>query len=556
MANGKAPPGFRFSVCVVLAGILAACSTNVEQPDADIVIVGAGIAGLAAAIEAAEAGRSVIVVEANSVPGGHAVKAGGFALVGTALQERRGIADSPDLAATDLIDWSVDGDETWIRRYVEASGPEVHDWLTALGVEFRILIPTPEASVARFHFTAGTAVNVVLPMLRRISAFDHVTFLLNHRATGLRTSDKGVTGVETVDTRKGREQTLAAGAVIIATGGFQGDLDTVRKNWPAGSAWPPTLLNGAGTFADGSGITLATSAGAATHRLDQHVIFPNGLVDPTRPGERRALAVSNDRSIWLDDNGNRFIDEKATPNVVEAAVLESAPGGYWMVFAEADTRRLRVRDASWLTPDTLRQYILEDDEVVLRADDVAALSIATGMPVVKLGRNLSGMEGPWRALRLRPMTRKNLGGITVDEDGRVLDSSDGWITGLYAAGEVTGVAGINGRRGMSGTFLGPSVWQGRLAGAAAASDTESGAGSVAGESGSISAYVPADALAIPPETLPSLIAANRPGYWHFGEVHDLVLHRGLDCGSCHDDGAPTITANGPDVGPNACLTCH
>ena len=126
--------------CLVF--LLSGCEQIPVQRDADVIVVGAGIAGLSAALEASANNARVLVLEANSVGGGHAVKAGGFALVDTELQRSRGIEDTPALA---FADWAVRGENPntyWTKLYARESGPEVYDWLTGLGVEFRLLIPT------------------------------------------------------------------------------------------------------------------------------------------------------------------------------------------------------------------------------------------------------------------------------------------------------------------------------------------------------------------------------------------------------------------------------
>ena len=111
----------------------AAMSDQEMSYHADVIVVGSGIAGLSAALEAAHQGASVLVVEANSVGGGHAVKAGGFALVNTKLQRSKGINDSPDLAWQDMQRWGEDADPYWTRRYAEESAGQVYDWLTGMG---------------------------------------------------------------------------------------------------------------------------------------------------------------------------------------------------------------------------------------------------------------------------------------------------------------------------------------------------------------------------------------------------------------------------------------
>ncbi|MGI9308559.1 MAG: FAD-dependent oxidoreductase, partial [Gammaproteobacteria bacterium] len=169
--------------------LLAACSGEKPMPDADVIVVGAGIAGLSAALEAAEHGASVLVIDANTVGGGHAVKAGGFALVGTELQKKRGYADAPEIAFDDLMRWGETANAEWVKRYVTQSNTMVYEWLQEMGVEFKVIIDTPEATVPRFHFTAGTAVNAVIPMMQKAFASDRIRFVWSERAVELLVTD-------------------------------------------------------------------------------------------------------------------------------------------------------------------------------------------------------------------------------------------------------------------------------------------------------------------------------------------------------------------------------
>jgi len=107
------------TVLVALAGLITACAYEPTPIDADVIVIGGGIAGLSAALEASSHGANVLIIETSSVSGGHAVKAGGFALVGTPLQERKGFNDSPDIAYEDLMAWGEDPDPDWVRLFAE-----------------------------------------------------------------------------------------------------------------------------------------------------------------------------------------------------------------------------------------------------------------------------------------------------------------------------------------------------------------------------------------------------------------------------------------------------
>ncbi len=569
---------------LLLAAIaLAACSRPAPPVDADLVVIGAGIAGLAAALEASDRGARVIVLEANSVGGGHAVMAGGLFLVDTPLQRQRGIHDSVELAFRDMQAWGEDVDENWLRRYVAASRPEVYDWLTQLGVDFRVVLPAPgETSVPRFHFTRGTALHIVRPMLREALRRESIRIMHGVEANGLARTVGGWR-LRARRLRSGETLQLRAPAVLIASGGFEGALEQVRNHWPSRWPLPRRLLNGAGHFATGSGLSLAEPAGAALKRLDQQTIFVTGLPDPRDPEGTHGLFAQNPAAIFVAADGKRFIDENTPRKRLEQVVLSLPAQSHWLIFDAAGRRRLRVRGAAWLNRDTLQAEILDNPAITAKADSLSQLARQAELPpraleatVARYNRMLAagadrdfGRFGPTRppqglrpietapfyALRLFPMSRKSLGGLAIDADGAVLTPEGGVIPGLYAAGEVTGVAGINGSFGGSGTFLGPSVFTGRIAGRAAARF----AGSLP---------IGRRASALPAETLPrgeatadltARIRRQAPGDWHFAQAHSLVLERGWACAACHRADfppAPAATRRALLARLDSCERCH
>jgi aspartate oxidase len=158
-----------------------------------------------------------------------------------------------------------------------------------------------------------------------------------------------------------------------------------------------------------------------------------------------------------------------------------------------------------------------------------------------------------------------MGGVVIDLDCRVVDRQQRAIPGLYAAGELTGLAGINGKAGLEGTFLGPSILTGRIAGRTAAGDrrqprttTPSAGRTSDGRAAFALSSDQASPGCVACHDLPRLITAARPGFRHFEQVHRRVLDRRLDCGSCH---AALAQAGAPHrVHPLAqaatCATCH
>lgn len=559
--------------CLII--LLGSCTQPPPSRDADVIVVGAGIAGLSAAIEAAAHGARVLVIDANSVGGGHAVKAGGMALVNTTLQQQRGIEDSPWLAIGDLLAWGEDPDPYWVNRYAMESAPEVYDWLTDLGVEFTLILDAPESSVPRFHFTRGTAINIVVPLLRKAMYEPDIEFIWNTRVTALAQLHGRVTGISGENLRDGTRRLYRAHNVILATGGFQNNLDEVRANWNEGLSAPERILAGAGKFALGDGYRLASWAGADLRRMDQQEIFYNGLPDPRDPDNQRGLVARNPAALWVNASGRRFVNETESSKHVAAAIREQQPAGYWLIFDSVGARRFSVRDASWLNQTTIRQEILLNPAIVARSDSLSDLALRAGLPprtlqataetwnrMVAVGEDFRyGRFGPgnmsrapqalntppYYAVHMLPLTRKSMGGPAIDGSARVLTPENQPIAGLYAAGELTGAAGINGRHGGSGTFLGPGVLTGRIAGRAAAQDALA-----TKQSGTPRPLK----ISTPPAAVATLHA---PGYWHYSMAHERVQELGYSCERCHagiDYMAPAADELRMLAQLETCTTCH
>jgi flavocytochrome c len=575
---------------VLAALLLTACAPGTPPRDADVIVVGAGIAGISAALEAESQGARVLVMEMSSVPGGHAVRAAGFALVDTPLQQAKGLRDSPDIAYRDIMAWGEDADPGWVRFYADNARTQVHDWLVSLGVKFAFVLDTPEDTVPRFHFTRGAAVNAIVPMIGQALKRGRIEFVWNSEATGVLQENGRIAGVNTRNTRSGAERAYRAPAVIVATGGFQSNLELVRKTWNTSVPAPERLLIGAGAFALGSGLRIAEPVGARLYRMDHHVTYGNGLPDPRDPAGEHGLLTQNPAAVWVDATGRRFTNEAAPAKVTDRAVIRNSPATVWLIFDAEGLKKLTIRGTAWLSTETIRKEILDNPALVKRADSIADLAAAAGLPpdaltdtITRFNRFIEqGMDTdfgrigpgttppaqlkkpPFYAIQLYPMTRKSMGGLAIDRETQVLDGEGKPIPGLFAAGEVTGVAGINGSFGGSGTFLGPSVLTGRVAGRSAVAFLPELPKAADGEAGTAPASAPAagDAGVSPaPDAaaLGALLQQKRDGYWHFGVAHTLVLERKDECASCHKGSwppGPAVTTEQRLVQLESCTRCH
>ncbi|MBS0394246.1 MAG: FAD-binding protein [Proteobacteria bacterium] len=582
-------------LCLLAVAVDApAVAENAPEPragtPADVVVIGAGLAGLSAALEAGRAGARVDVVEMSSVFGGHAVmSAADVTMVDTPLQRARGIADSPQLAFEDFIRWGHDNDTAWVRRYVEHSRGDLYDWLTSLGVEFTDLRRYPGSRVPRAHETRGRGLGLVAPVYRACLALPNVRFHWNEAATRLVTARGRVTGLVARSTRTGEERRYESRAVVIATGGFQSNLALVRANWPKGSPAPQRLLVGSGLNSLGSGLELARAAGAAIRHLDHQWNYQRGLPDPRYPGSERGLNASVAGSVWVNAQGRRFVNEDESSPVTLAAVLAQSPATYWAIFDEAGRGRFWVSGTGW-TPRTIEQRIFGDPSLVTRATTIAELAERTGLPAATLEATLAAYNAsvragedadfhrftrtdpaaaapidqpPYYAVRFYPLTRKSMGGIVIDLDARALDGRGRPIAGLYAAGEAAGLAGINGEAALEGTFLGPSVLTGRVAAQSilrrlARRDRPPPAATAAAPRADAEREPAAPCTQC--HDLARLTATQRPGYWHFERVHLAVQEERRDCATCHGELAGPFDARTHRIDRvhqiETCGTCH
>jgi predicted oxidoreductase len=563
-------------------------SSAVASAKADAIVVGAGLSGLSAAVEMGRAGLNVLVLDMNSVPGGHAVLAGGVALVATPLQEKNGIKDSPDAAYKDWMQWTVDADPQWTRFYVENSRAMIYDWVTAMGVEFVRVGGGQANSVPRVHFTKGRSIHLVMPIFKTALAMPNVSFLWNAKAERLVVENGSVQGVVVRHLRTGRTETLRAPHTLLATGGFESDLERVLANWTPSLPRPDRLLIGSAISATGSGHDMAVEAGAALSRIDRHYIYIDGLADPRDSQRIHALTGGNSRAIWVNAQGRRFTNENGFDKAILADLLKQEPSSYWAVFDESARENFGVRGAAWVQTPMDGHPILDNPDAAHKADTLDALAAKAGLSADALkatiarfnsqidggedtdfarfrgGQRLPGKiaKPPFYAVQFFPMTRKNMGGVAIDMQARVLNRTGQPVPGLFAAGEITGSVGINGSHGMDGTFLGPAIMTGRLAGRTisqqrAATSSRTNSQTNVGRVVSDPASAPLPSLTA--ADLQPLLAKPRDGFWHFEVSHKTVVERKYACTLCHMPAlpfAPVTTRTQREAQTAVCVNCH
>jgi len=313
------------------------------RTDADVLIVGAGLAGLVAATELADAGRRVIVVdqEAENSLGGQAFWSfGGLFLVNSPEQRRLGIRDSHDLAWQDWLgsagfDRDVDAwPRRWAEAYVDFAAGEKRAWLHAQGMRFFPIVGWAERggylatehgnSVPRFHVTWGTGPGVLAPFIRRVYDARQrglITFRFRHRVNSITLRNGAIDGVtgdvlEPTDAARGEGTSrkviasfeLRAPIVIVTSGGIGANHELVRRNWPTalGPA-PKRMLSGVPDYVDGSMLEIAEAAGARIINRDRMWHYVEGIQNWSPIWNNHGIRIlPGPSSIWLDARGNRL----------------------------------------------------------------------------------------------------------------------------------------------------------------------------------------------------------------------------------------------------------
>jgi predicted oxidoreductase len=311
--------------------------------DADVIVVGAGLAGLVATAELAEAGKRVLLLdqEGEQSLGGQAFWSfGGLFLVDTAEQRRMGIRDSLELATQD---WSGSAQfdrpedywpRRWARAYLDFAAGEKRAWLHEMGHRLFPVVGWAERgdgragghgnTVPRFHITWGTGPGLVEPFERRVrTAVESglVTTAFRHRVDEVVTTDGTVTGVRGshlgADTAaRGRPTNrdvvgqfeLSAQAVIVTSGGIGGNHDLVRKMWPARLGEPPArMVSGVPAHVDGRMLAITEAAGGRVVNPDRMWHYTEGIVNWDPIWDNHGIRIlPGPSSIWLDARGRRF----------------------------------------------------------------------------------------------------------------------------------------------------------------------------------------------------------------------------------------------------------
>ena len=482
-----------------------------KRIETDVAIIGTGGAGLAAAIEARNVGARVAMVEkAETLGGASIISGGGCCMAGTPLQESNGIHDTPDQAFEDWVKWGGgSADEPWARFYLEHSRNDLYLWAEGLGVKWLGLNHQEGNRVPRWHRPERGGLGLTTALIEAVKACGVTDIITSTEVTKILTQNGKACGVNGINTKSGDPVEIRSQTVVVATGGFNSNLDMILDVRPDLKNFK--IMTGAGRGATGTGHKMAREIGAYLTHMDHIWFYVYATPDYLDPQGRRGLVFRGTPGyIWVNQQGRRFHDESRTGGAsATPALMAQDPPHAWAIIDTAMAAKLGIADPYYRQGDKdLRenvQTLLDHSPYVRKANSFAELGrrmevdLTNFQPTVERYNRAceSGLERepefgkvlkeskkfatpPYYAIQLFPLARKNFGGIKTDLSCRAVDTHFETIPGLYAAGEVSGMAGghINGRAGLEGTMLGPAIFSGRVAGARATQEAGFGPGFV------------------------------------------------------------------------------
>eukprot|EP00934_Nitzschia_sp_Nitz4_P005122 Nitzschia sp. Nitz4//scaffold25_size161228//17957//21361//NITZ4_002415-RA/size161228-processed-gene-0.178-mRNA-1//-1//CDS//3329544541//5112//frame0 len=455
-----------------------------EVPDA--IIVGSGLAGLAAALNLLDRGGTVTILEKEHLLGGNSNKASSG--INGCCPQNDTYGDSILSFKNDTIRSAGDvADLDLIDTLVQNSEGAIHFLQQRAKVDLSLLAQLGGHSHKRTHRPSNgmAGAEIIYQMQKAVRAYEKagkVKILVDTKVTDLQTEDGRVVGVTAESTLDGTTQALRADNVVLATGGFASDrssgsyLDQYR---PELMSFPAT----AGGFSTGDGISLATGLGAVTRDMEKVQIHPTGWVDPTDPkNPTKTLAAELMRGvggILVNKEGNRFCNELGTRAYVTDKMLHHsksyAKSGQWDVSEEVPTFHLILSSAA--AADAQKHVDLYSHKGLLnKVEGLSALAKHTGIKESKLKATIEtyrkdstkGVDEygkvTFRGLPIKDLSKETfyvgtvspvlhycMGGLKIDPSGNVLKEDGSVIEGLHAAGEVTG--GVHGNNRLGGNSL-------------------------------------------------------------------------------------------------------
>ena len=466
----------------ILGALLVFHSMDLSPQRKEVVVVGGGLAGMSAALSAAEAGAHVTIVEKEKRLGGNSGKAtSGINGARTDVQKSLGVDDSEELFTEDtMVSGHGRSKQELVEKLVHDSADAVA-FLQREGVPLAVVSRCGGHSRERTHRCADRPDQAPIPvgweivrtLKKAIEGNGAIDIVTEAHMTSLTCDSSTVTGVEVVIA--GEKKTYKGDAVVLTTGGFAGNHNGVLgKHRPDLVSLPTTN----GPWATGDGLQVAVEAGASLVDMDQVQVHPTGLLNATQPRAGSVIlgpeALRASGGLLVNGEGKKFIDELKRRDEVTAAIIEqnttlskafpgfdggSAVGGVAYLVMDRHT-------VAKFGPTLFSFY--QSRGLFHSVVGVGGLSEVIGCSKESLTDSLTGLtlDEELFVAAIVPAVHYTMGGVEIDAKGRALSAEKQPIVGLFAAGEVTG--GVHGANRLAGNSLLECVVFGREAGRNAA----------------------------------------------------------------------------------------
>ena len=492
----------------------------------DVVVVGAGGAGMTAAITATDAGKKVIVVESQPIAGGNSVRStGGMNAAKTPYQDKnefkeaagvektlataaekfadnetitalaatvksqwdayqanpQGYFDSVELMELDTMIGGKGKNNPELVKALAENSADAIEWLASIGAEVKNVGAFGGASVKRIHRPVNadgkvTAVGAyIVPILEKNLQDRNVQFLFDTTANEIIMKDGKAVGIKGTG-KDGHKVTINAKSVVIATGGFGANAEMVEKYKPELKGFATTNAEGA----QGQGIDMATAAGAATVDMNQIQIHPTVHIEEDGNAHLITEGLRGDGAILVNAEGKRFYDEVSTRDKVSAAIIEQTDKSAWLVVDQAMVDKSAVIAGYIKSGYTVTGATYEELAKAMGVDEATFTSTMNtwnqaveAKSDAEFGRTSFAnplTAAPYYAIKITPAVHHTMGGIVINPKAEVLNEKGEAISGLYAAGEVTG--GVHGANRLGGNAVADFVVFGRISGQSAADNAK------------------------------------------------------------------------------------
>lgn len=440
--------------------------TEYKDTSCDIVIIGAGGAGLSAATEAASKGAKVIVLEKMGNAGGNTISAtGGLNASETSIQKKLGIQDTNEQFFEDTMKGGHYKNNPELVRNMTEKSAETVDWLISIGADLTDVGKMAGSTNKRTHRPQGGAAvgSNLIPALEKAALNSGAEIRYSNKVLDIIEKDGRAAGVKVC--AGSSEYTISAKAVIIATGGFGANPQMVVSYKPELEGFGTTNHKGA----TGDAFSWIKKFNAGLTQMEEIQTHPTVV-----PGNGTMIteAVRGNGAILVNRDGKRFCTEMATRDVMSKAILAQKGKTAFLVFDQDVRESLKAIETyiknglitqGETTKELAEKLGIPADEFEKTMADYAQIQKSGNDP---LGRKPSEMprplaKAPFYAVEVGPAVHHTMGGITINTKAQVLDTDKNPVPGLYAAGEVTG--GIHGANRLGGNAVADICIYGKIA---------------------------------------------------------------------------------------------